>query len=279
MAHRIPVLTYHGVHVDGSDYETNDHIGLRCDLELIHKLGWKVARLTDVIGSLLSGKISSIFTKTLCLTFDDGSWFDWHDLPHPHYGTQRSFANILRDFIGSYGGQAQPNLHATSFVITSPYARSVLDKTCMIGKGWWGDEWWKEAHNEGLIGIANHSWDHRHHTLPKEIRYGEKYGDFKIMQDVAECNWQVRQAQEYLQRLLGRSPEPFFAYPYGDVPAVLAQEYFPAYHEDLGLIAAFSSEPAPIAENADPWRLPRFVFRRDWNQPHDLQALLREICR
>lgn len=273
-----PVLTYHAVHVDGNDYANNDHLGLVHDLELIHALGWQVIPARYIVKALLSDGLDRLPARSLALTFDDGSWFDWYDLPHPRFGLQRGFAGILRDFRAKYGLDAQPGLHATSFVIVSSEARDALDRACMIGQGWWTDVWWSKASKEGLLAIANHSWDHRHPKLPESLRHGSGYGNFLEKFDKMECDWQVQQSQELLAKILWAPPEPLFAYPFGETPKLLARDYFPRYGETLGLIGAFATIPEPVTADSDPWRLPRFVFRRDWHSPEELRRLLGEFA-
>lgn len=272
----IPILTYHSIHVDGDDYASNDHIGLQSDLALLHGLGWQVISLDALVQALLSGSWNDLPPQSVVLTLDDGSWFDWYDLPHPVYGMQRSMVNILRDFQQQHNSDAQPQLQATSFVIGSARARVALDQSCMIGRGWWGDDWWCQAHHEGLLQIANHSWDHRHAALPAGLRYrpDADYGHFEQLQDVQECDWQIRQTQDCLRQLLTVPPAPVFAYPYGQVPAMLADDYLPGHGPDMGLLAAVTTEPAMVSKDSDRWRLPRYVFRRDWQSSEELCTLL-----
>jgi len=273
----VPVLTYHSIHVDGSEYSTNDHIGLAHDLELIHRGGFRVIALDRLVQALTSGDWSGVPERSVVLTMDDGSWFDWYDLLHPSFGSQRSMANILRDFQQRHGPSAQPELEATSFVIGSPDARKFLDKSCLIGLGWWQDDWWRESHAEGLIKIANHSWDHRHGSLPDSLRLRnsiKQYGQFSDISTDKESDWQIRQTQEYLQSVLGTAPAAAFAYPYGDVPDFVADEYLPAHGESLGLALAMTTEAAPVTPASHRWRVPRYVFRRDWSRPEDLLRIL-----
>jgi len=272
----VPILTYHGIHVDGTDYALNDHIGLAQDLALIHELGWQIIQMDTLVQAVVSGDWSGLPLHAVVLTLDDGSWFDWYDLPHPAYGAQRSMVNILRDFRQRHGNSAQPQLQATSFVIGSAAAREALDARCMIGRGWWRDDWWRPAHAEGLLQIANHSWDHRHASLPVELRYRNcaDYGDFLHLADWHECDWQIRQAQEYLLKVLTAAPAPVFAYPFGQVPAIAAEEYLPKHGPGMGLQAAVSTEPATVTKSSNRWRLPRYVFRRDWNSVDELAHLL-----
>lgn len=278
----IPILTYHGIHVDGDDYAANDHIGLQRDLTLLHELGWQIIALETLIQALLKGGWADLPTRSVVLTLDDGSWFDWYDLPHPVHGMQRSMVNILRDFQQQYGSDAQPQLQATSFVIGSASAREALDQSCLIGRDWWGDDWWNRAHSEGLLQIGNHSWDHRHAALPPGLRYQSadkddrciEYGSFDWLGDEQECDWQIRQTQIYLHEILGTAPSPVFAYPYGQVPEIVAAEYLPRYGPGMGLLAAVTTAADVVTPDSNRWRLPRYVFRRDWHSPDGLAELL-----
>ncbi len=276
LAIHVPVLTYHSIHVDGTDYASNDHLGLAHDLELIHRLGFQVIGLERLIQAVTGGNWDAIPEKSVVLTMDDGSWFDWYDLPHPHHGSQRSMVNILRDFRIKHGPEAQPELQATSFVIGSPAARQSLDTSCMIGLDWWQDDWWAQAHAEGLLRIANHSWDHRHGSLPDSLRYSfsASYGQFNDVNTLEESHWQIRQTQNYLGSLLSAPPTPAFAYPFGDVSEYVAEQYLPKYGESMGLLVAMTTEAAPVTPGNDCWRLPRYVFRRDWTSPEELTKVL-----
>ncbi len=274
---RVPVLTYHSNNVDGTDYPTNDHIGLAEDLELIHQAGYRVISLERLIQAVIFAEWHTVPARSVVITLDDGSLFDWKDLSYRDFGTQRSMVNILRDFRSRHGHDAQPELQATSFVIGSPKARQVLETSCLLGQGWMSDEWWRMAHQEGLLRIANHSWDHRHESLPPKLKYSDsaQYGQFADVEGQHECDWQIRQTQKYLTRILGDSPAPAFAYPFGHVPDYLADNYFPANGEKLGLLIAMTTEAAPVTSSSSRWRLPRYVFRRDWQSPDELMKILK----
>jgi len=273
----VPILTYHAIHIDGNDYASNDHIGLAEDLALLHSIGRQVIGLELLLQAVISGDWSAIPRHAVVITLDDGSWVDRYDLPHPAFGMQRSMVNILRDFQQQHGHAAQPQLQATSFVIGSASAREALDQSCLIGRGWWRDDWWCQAHNEGLLQIANHSWDHRHAALSAELRYrpDADYGHFNQLADIRECDWQIRQTQTYLMEKLTTAPSPVFAYPYGEVPNRVAAEYLPRYGPGMGLKAAVTTAAAMVTPDSNRWRLPRYVFRRDWNNTVQLSTLLR----
>src|SRR5690606_28187268 len=79
---------------------------------------------------------------------------------------------------------------ATSFVIVDPEARAELDRSCLAGRGWWGDEWWDDALRSGLFAIENHSWDHHHDSLPRTVT-GLPGGRFDTLADHAAADAEV----------------------------------------------------------------------------------------
>jgi len=271
----IPILSYHGMHVDSNDYGGNDHVALASDLRALHASGFRVVELDTVVRWHQGQVPDALARNTVAITFDDGSWFDFHDLDHPLHGPQRSLLNILRDFQDEVGLEAQPTLHTTSFVIVSPRARDELDRTCMIGRGWWTDDWWPEAQRSGLMAIESHSWDHLHPTLVEVAQVAQRKGDFRHVDRFEDCEAQVAQSADYLHRRLGTAPR-YFAYPWGQCSDYLAGTYLPEYPDRHGFIAAFTTEPRPVAREDDLWRLPRYTCERDWNSPAAFERLLRK---
>ena len=275
---RIPVLTYHGVNILGNRYEENDHLGLAADLREISRLGYRIVPLSRIVdwhrGIVEDAKLENC----VAITFDDGSWFDYHDLPHPTCGVQRSLLNILRDFQSEVGRAAQAGLHATSFVICSPDAREQLDQNGLIGQGWWGDDWWDAAQKSGLLSIQCHSWDHVHPDVAAVAQADNIKGDFSQVATYAECDIQVRKSADYLASVMRGHRPDLFAYPYGQSSDYLAQHYFPEYTAQHGFRAAFTTDARPVSRSDDIWRLPRFVFGRDWQSCSELGALLQETA-
>src|SRR5688500_11310497 len=100
---RVPVLTYHSNNISGNDYAGNDHVALAADLRLIHRSGLHIVPLARVVEVLLGEAPASLVEDGVALSFDDGSWFDWHDIDHPSCGPQRGFAGVLRDFVAETG--------------------------------------------------------------------------------------------------------------------------------------------------------------------------------
>ena len=268
---RVPVLTYHSNNVSGNDYASNDHVALAEDLRLIRRKRLRIVPLSRVVGVLLGEVPDSEVSDAVALSFDDGSWFDWHDLDHPSCGPQRGFAGILRDFAAETGAP----VHAASFVIVSPEARATLDQTCLAGRGWWGDDWWGPAQREGLLAIESHSWDHNHHTLPSTAQREQRKGTFRTIDSHADADAEIRQAADWLDAFLMPHRASLFAYPYGESNDYLVREYLPRFMHEHRLRAAFDTEPGPVHGASGRWRLPRYVCGQHWKSSADLLRVLR----
>ena len=278
----IPILTYHSQNIAGNDYATNDHVAFAEDLQLLSSLGWRVVPLTEVVEMLLKPDANwpDCSHNVVAISFDDGSDFDFRDLPHPNAGIQRSLLNVMRDFNATHAG-AQPTLHATAFVIVSPDAREILDRTCMLGSRWWNDDWWPAAVASGLMHIGSHSWDHCHETLPRIAQRNQQKGDFWGIDTDADADGQIRVAAEFIDRICPNPGVQLFAYPYGHANDYLVREYFPRQVLDTSncvVTAAFSTDPAPVTRNSNRWNLPRFVCGHDWKSSDDLAAILRDAA-
>ena len=274
---RIPILTYQAARIAGNDYATSDLKALAADLRQITRAGFRIVPLRDVVEAWIESKGDERSDKVVALACNGGGDFDYLDLPHPTAGVQRSVLSTLRDFATEHPRE-QAQLNITSFVIASPGARAVLDSTCMVGKGWWTDAWWRAAIDSGLMHIANHSWDLNHETLPDSVAPGVRRGTFLAIDSKELADHEIRQAAEYL---LEHAPNPgtaLFAYPYGESNGYLANEYFPRYGKELGVRAAFTAEPAFLSPGCDRWAMPRFVCGRDWTSPDDLRAILDEAA-
>jgi peptidoglycan/xylan/chitin deacetylase (PgdA/CDA1 family) len=267
---RVPVLTYHANNIASNDYAGNDHVALAEDLRVIRRAGRRIVPLAAVVDALLGEAPASQVEDAVAITFDDGSWFDWHDLEHPTCGPQRGFAGILRDFAAETGAA----VHATSFVIVSPEARAVLDRTCLIGRGWWGDEWWPQAQREGLIAIESHSWDHNHATLPTTAQREQRKGTFHTIDAYADADAEIRRASDWLDRHCAPHRTSLFAYPYGESNDYLVREYLPLHAAEHRLRAAFGTAPEPVTAASARWDLPRYVCGQHWRDPRELERLL-----
>jgi hypothetical protein len=261
------------MHVAGAGYGENDHAAFAADLETLHRAGLRVVPLAAIVEALRNGRLDEL-AGCVGLSMDDGSDFDFHDLPHPRHGPQRSMLRILQDFRARHGAAAQPRLHATSFALVDPAARAELDRTCMIGCGWWNDGWWHAAEATGLIAVESHSLDHNHETLARRATRAPT-GTFRI-DDPDEARVEVGEAARALRNLRGRDGAVLFAYPYGDAAPFLAREWLPANGDALGIAAAFATGGRPVTRASARWELPRYVSREHWRSESELLALLRD---
>jgi len=273
---KVPVLTYHSVNIVENSYRANDHIALASDLSTLTRLGWRIVSIREVVSWHQFSNVESGSEKAVAISCDDGSWFDYYDLEHPTCGMQRSFLNILRDFKAQWGAYIKSPPHITTFVISSPDARDELDKKGLIGKRWWGDEWWSDAEASGMMEIGCHSWDHVHPDLERVVQRNQVKGDFSLINSFQDCEIQVRRAGDYIAaQLEGRRPI-LYAYPWGEASEYIQTTYLPNYRDRHGFEAAFSTEPKPLEKSDSIWSLPRFVFGRDWTSPEGLESLLKE---
>lgn len=275
---KVPVLCYHSWTIDGSTYGTNDHTCLESDLATLADRGYEVLPVTALI-DVLEGRVPAktlTGKKLVCLTFDDGRDFDYVDYHSEKAGYVKSFYSIIKDS-QDFLTQSKPGYMAVSFVIASPEARSILDQTCGESKGEWQDSWWKTCAEEGVLGIANHSWDHVHDTLPQVRQRDNLKGSFYEITTFEDAESQIACAQEYIDGIIGGKSVPVFCYPYGHVSAYLRDEYFPEHGSRLGLRGAFSTEGGPVGPDTCIWDIPRFVCGAHWKTQEEFNALLESI--
>jgi len=274
------VLAYHSHHVVGDDYARNDHTALAIDLERITDLGCEIVPLHVLVDTFFDSREERREGREVqvALTFDDGPIYDMEAFTHPQFGPQRGFLGIMRDFL-SRAGRAQPGLSATSFVIASPEARRVIEATydaayTYVGPGAMTDGWWNGAIDDGLISIANHSWDHLHPALPKVAHSRQARADFTQVLTESDAEAQIAYAGIFIAERTRSRNAPFFAYPFGQSNSFLAEDYLPRNAARLRLRAAFTDEPRPIIGGENRWRLPRYICGHHWKTPDELSAIL-----
>jgi peptidoglycan/xylan/chitin deacetylase (PgdA/CDA1 family) len=258
-----------------NNYAENDHLALAADLETIHGAGFRVIPLSRVVDWHKGKLVDEDVSRSVAITLDDGSWFDYYDLDHPTCGMQRSMINILRDF--NVRNTPPEKVHATSFVISSPEARSSLDKSCMIGKDWWGDQWWADAASSGIMDVGCHSWDHVHTELDQVKQKDQIKGDFSKVNNFTDCEVQFTRAGEYIGEVLKGKRPTLFAYPYGSASQYAVDEYLPGYQSRHQFRAAFKIAPKAVSKKDNIWLLPRFVCGLDWVTPQGLKEILSRI--
>ena len=272
----IPVLCYHSWTVNGHEYGSNDHISLEQDLRVLGEQGYEIISAPALV-ELIEGGISAADTKgrkLVCLTFDDGRDYDYHDYVDDEWGLVKSFHRILSESV-TYISQFDSGPRGLSFVIASPEARSVLDRECGRGRDEWRDIWWSECAAEGVLGIANHSWDHVHEAVPQVRQKDNRKGSFFAIDTFADAESQIADAQTYIEQVTDGKALPVFGYPYGEAPGYLVNEYFPQNGKRLGLRAAFSTEAGYATPDSNLWNIPRFVCGFHWKTRPEFLDLLK----
>lgn len=267
------MLTYHSNNVHENSYSGNDHIAFEHDLRLIDRLGLRIVPLATVVDWHAGAAPDDAVARAVALTLDDGSWLDYHDVMHPSCGLQAGMFRLLQEFRAELGPGRQPALHVSSFVITSPDARRELDRKNLLGQGWWGDDWWRDATASGLMSIECHSWDHVHETLERVAQADNVKGDFGAVRTLEDCRSQVQRAGDYIERTAGVRPA-FFAYPWGQASDFMRRDYLPGEQRRHRFRAAFSIERRHLTRADDVWFMPRYVCGRDWRSPDELAAIL-----
>lgn len=270
---RALVLTYHSANVNGRDYASNDHVALAADLAAIAASGWRFATLDEVLARVVDGSGDND-ERLIALTCDDGLTLDAEDFDHPAHGPQRGFLGILKDFVATQPADAPCGRpHLSSFVIVSPDAREQFDSKDFLSLGLWGEHWWRPAQATGLMAIESHSWDHNHPSIDPTAHKTNARGRFDRIDTPDECEAEITQASAYIDQLTGRSPR-HFAYPWGQASDYLRHDWLPRRGPQIGLAAAWSCEPRPVAPGDERWFLPRFVCGQDWRSENALKTLL-----
>jgi hypothetical protein len=268
------VLTYHSHRVLGPGYDANDHVALAADLETVHRAGARIVPLREIAEGV--GRPAGDGTVRVGISFDDGPVFDAEDFEHPVHGPQRGFLNILRDFRDRHDAQAQPGLHATSFVIASPEARSAMERAEDSGyrfiDNWLGEHWWRPAAASGLMEIGNHSWDHVHHSVARTAIVSHVRNDFAQVKTYPDCEREIRMAAEYIRERAGACA--LFAYPFGHISDYLEHYYLPVHQQRHGMIGAFGTGGRAVTAATKRWKIPRFVCGEHWRSPAQLERLL-----
>lgn len=268
---KIPVLTYHSLHTPGNEYHNNDHVALEADLKLLKRMGYVPHRLSSLVDRFNHGRLDELSGHRVCaITFDDGVTHDYIDFFHPARGLLKSFATLLGEAAAPMRGWRTPT--ATSFVIGSPEARDILDRTCIAGRDQWHDRWWLSAAESGTLDIGNHSWDHCHPNVPEVAQREQKKGNFFVIDSWEDAERQILDAEQHITSIIGDYSTRIFAYPYGHVNRFLREEFFPHYSDRFR--AAFATGGDYMTETSNRWAIPRFVCGEHWKTPEELEQIL-----
>jgi len=273
MASRGFILSFHSHNISGNGYASNDHVALDRALARLAELRIPVLRLLDVARALRSGRFDSLPDRFSCITFDDGSDYDWLDLDFPGHGPQRAMYTILRAHSRSLLGLMWiRRARATSFVIASREARREIAQQALGDGRLMSDSWWRAAQRSGLMDIGTHGWNHVHPAVSEIAAQPQLHERFDRIDSAEDARLQVDRAFEEIHRKAGGAAGRLFAYPYGQVSEFLAVRHLPAQDR---IVAAVTTEPKPVQAGSDPWRIPRYMCGPDWSDEAGLDSLLR----
>ena len=272
MAPRGFVLTFHSHNVSGNAYETNDHVALDATLGLLERKRIPVVRLLEVARRLGHGTFDALPERFACITFDDGSDYDWRDIDHPQYGRQRSMYSILRSHSRRLLGLAWlRRAHATTFVIASERARREISAEALGNDSMMSDAWWRRAQESGLMDIGSHGWHHVHPAV-SEMKERPDLGErFDRIATDDDARLHIDRAFASIRERARGDSAAVFAYPYGQVSEFLAGHYLPRQDRIVAAVAAY---PQPVVAATDRWRIPRYVCGPDWHSDEGLEKLL-----
>ncbi len=159
-------------------------------------------------------------------------------------------------------------------MIVSPAARAELDRTCLVGRGWWDDGWYATAEREGIVAIESHSWDHNHATLARTAQHAQAKGTFRTIDTYADADAEIRVANDWLDANVRVPRAGLFAFPYGETNEYLVSDYLPNHIAEHRLRAAFGTAPEPVTRDSNRWDLPRFVCGHHWRSADELVTLV-----
>lgn len=270
----VPVLCYHSWTAGQSSYQGNDHAAMASDLDVLAARGYKILPIPALVEILTGGLPFEAFAgeKLVGITFDDGCRYDFHDHSSENGAPMPSFRTLLKDSKDVLQLRvAGPR--GVSFVIASPECRNTIGD----GPTLYSADWWADSAREGVVGIANHSWDHVHESLNLVKQCENLKGSFLNIASLDDANAQIRDAHDYISDKTDSLILPYFGYPFGHVSDYLAQEYFPLHGKELGIKAAFSTDGEPVKEHTNVWNIPRYVCGDHWKSERDFLDLLEAL--
>ena len=180
------ILAFHSQNVAGADYaEVDDHVGLDEALLELAACNVPVLRLMDVVLALRESP-PRLPLRYACITFDDGTDYDWRAVQGPSGQVHEPFGSILHRH-GACG---------TAFVIASPVAREDIMRPLAPVR--MSEDWWPLAQRSGVIDIGVHGWDHVHPSVASLAAMPELAGRFDRIATPAQARQQVDAAAEYI---------------------------------------------------------------------------------
>lgn len=273
----IPVLCYHSWTI-GDSYKTDNHLAMEQDLIELAKRGYQILPVERLVSVLKGDEPASAIAhnKLVCITFDDGKRWDFYDGYRKDGSQIKSFRTILsesRSAVPTFLSGAR----SVAFVIASPEERLNLSLAVNEPYSVLTDDWWQKSAAEGIVGIANHSWDHLHVALTNVRQADNKKGSFFDIETYADAKGQIIDAQSVVDRITGNRSVPVFGYPYGHVSSYLKESFFPEHGNRIGINGALSTAGKPVDNECCIWDIPRFVCGYHWKSSADFSTLLNNV--
>lgn len=299
---RVPVLTYHSWETR-YDAETKicdiESRALARDLKVIFEEGYTVIPaywLVEWVRGWRDG--STLPDKAVVITMDDGYDLDFLDNVNPHHpcAPLRSMRAVLEE-ASAWPWEApdgMPVPHVTTFVISSPAARALINPDRAMQ-----DNWWPSANAHPLMEVQNHGLDHDHEAIPAgtlDLLLTDALGlDLPVMlpagggepqmtslriDTLAESSDYVGLSAEYIYARAGLWPD-LLAYPFGPASDYMINTYMPNYFSDHGSVAAYCAGGVYVTRDSNPYCLGRFVHRSSpayggWRTAEELKMILRQ---
>lgn len=275
LAFRIPILCYHSWTTHGPSYHENDHVALEQDLKTLAARGYQIIPLTTLVRLLRGDKVGKALSekRLVAITFDDGMMYDYEDHDSESLGKVLSFHTLMKQS-EQFMPQVTDGPRAVSFVVASATFRDVLGG---------GDlqqfhaNWWESCAAQGIVGIANHSWDHVHEFLETVKQQENLKGSFHAITTFEDAETQVAEANAFIAQKSGGRALPFFSYPYGHASTYVRDQYLPEHGARVGISAAFSTGGLPVTQQSSLWEIPRYVCGEHWQTPEQFETVLNAI--
>lgn len=276
------ILAYHTGEVYGCNAYATANYALKQDLQMMYNNGFTVVPLRWMIGWGTGTRPStSMPSKPVAITFDDGPFTDWYD-GHPACPGLESARTVLVGAANAYPGLFADMPYATSFVIASPATRALF--------GYMPDDWWGAAKASGIIDIQNHSTDHDTPAIQSQMFETNPYFDNMPLAvgGIYNGNWagegsfcrigmssatdsngwisawrEIVPSGNFIASKTGAYPD-IFAYPQGGLSSGL-RNYLASFGSANGLSAGLAAGPGYVFHNGH-WQfdIPRFLHNGDW---------------
>lgn len=276
----IPVLLYHPQNIGPScNADDTDVLALERDIGILREEGFTVVDAGLAVWWYLGwAASSSLPARPVVITTDDGHDRNYLRLPNAVRACAGSLPSV-RELAERY------QVPITMFVIGSRVARAEIGEP-------YNDNWWWDAQHHPLLSVQNHSIDHEHSAIVRQISDpaipallpaaghadGQWYGrlDPARWNNWASAEVAYRLSAEYIERKSGYPPQ-MVAHPMGVLSSYAEHVYFPAKPGRHPTHAAFCTEQPEryLMRKSRRWCMPRLGHLSSWRTGDEFRAILR----